>query len=109
VFELFHERYLADGGAGCSLLRIEVDLLERDEFAGLSVAPFEDLFRIASGFCCLEPGRLVVAVAFAALTVAYVPSPSFSNCWNDERWRLPSIVAAVDDARSIMKWGLGSG
>lgn len=31
-----------------------MNLLERDEFAGLSVAPFEDLFRTASGFYNLE-------------------------------------------------------
>lgn len=29
------------------------------------------------------------------LTVAYVPSPSFSNCWKDERWRLLSILVQV--------------
>lgn len=34
-----------------------MDLLQRDEFAGLSVASFEDLLQIGSG-CCLEAGRL---------------------------------------------------
>ena len=43
VFELFHQRDLADRRRGRAFFGVEVDLFERDEFAGLAVAPFEDL------------------------------------------------------------------
>lgn len=43
VLELFHQRYLADGGRWSAFFTVEVDLLQGDEFARLSVAAFEDL------------------------------------------------------------------
>jgi hypothetical protein len=45
VLELLHKGDLTDGGRGGALLRVEVDFLERDEFARLTVAALEDLNR----------------------------------------------------------------
>lgn len=45
VAQLLHERNLADGRRGRALLRVEVDLLEGDEFARLAVAALEYLGR----------------------------------------------------------------
>ena len=43
MLELFHEGDFADGGAGGAFFAVEVDFFEGDQFAGLSVAAFEDL------------------------------------------------------------------
>ena len=45
VLELFHEGNLADRGRGSALFGVEVDFLEGDQLAGLSVATFENLSR----------------------------------------------------------------
>lgn len=42
MLELLHQRDLADGSAGGALLRVEADLLEGDQLAGLAVAALED-------------------------------------------------------------------
>lgn len=43
VLELFHQRDFSDGSGRGTLLGVEVDLLESDEFACLAVAAFEYL------------------------------------------------------------------
>lgn len=43
VFELLHERDLADGSRRGPFFRVEMDLLERDELAGLAIPALEDL------------------------------------------------------------------
>lgn len=43
VAQLLHKGDFADGRRGRALLRVEVDLLEGDELAGLAVAALEDL------------------------------------------------------------------
>lgn len=47
VLQLLHQGDLADGCGGCAFFRIEVDLLEGNELAGLAVTPFEDLRMLA--------------------------------------------------------------
>ena len=47
VLQLFHEGYLADGGARGAFFGIEVDLLERYEVASLAIPSFENLHRLA--------------------------------------------------------------
>jgi len=61
VLQLLHEGYLADGGGGRALFRVEVDFLEGDIFARLAVAALEDLRRVSQ---CGENGQ------DGALTVA---------------------------------------
>jgi hypothetical protein len=46
VLELLHERDFADGGGGRALFRVEVDFFEGDEFAGLPISTFKDLWRL---------------------------------------------------------------
>ena len=48
VFELFHKRDFADGSAGCALFAVEVNFFQGDEFACLTVTPFEDLEEISA-------------------------------------------------------------
>lgn len=79
VLELLHERNLADGGTGRALFGVEVDLLQGDELAGLSVSAFEHLK------CTIKSvDTSGVQSNHDELTVAYVPSPSFSSCWKAE-------------------------
>ena len=70
MFELFHERDLADGGAGSSFFAIQVDLFQSNELASLAVTSFEDLTIKVSE---------VVQQQIDSLTVAYVPSPSYGT------------------------------
>lgn len=42
VLELLHEGDFADGGGGGAFFTVEVDFFQRDEFAGLAIAAFED-------------------------------------------------------------------
>lgn len=92
MLELLHERNLADGGAGRALLRIEMDFLQSNELARLSVATFEDLRRTESSekdsACGPERGH-------GELTVAYVPSPSFSSCWKADGLFLLILAASM--------------
>lgn len=48
VFELFHKRDFADGGAGGALFAVEVDFFQGDEFASLTITPFKDLEEISA-------------------------------------------------------------
>ena len=48
VFELFHKRDFADGGAGGTLFAVEVNFFQGDEFACLAITPFEDLEEISA-------------------------------------------------------------
>ncbi len=43
MFELFHQRDLADGRGRGAFFAVEVDFFERNEFARLAVPSFEDL------------------------------------------------------------------
>jgi hypothetical protein len=47
VLQLFHQRDFANGGAGGAFFEVEVDLLESNELAGLTVSSFEDLRSLA--------------------------------------------------------------
>lgn len=72
-----------------------MDFFQGNELSGLSVPAFEDLDKRGGkldetyGTDERAPPRLQNGVI--QLTVAYVPSPSFSNCWNELGCRLPSI------------------
>ena len=46
MFELFHKRDFADGGAGGALFAVEVNFFQGDKFACLAVTPFKDLEEI---------------------------------------------------------------
>jgi hypothetical protein len=43
VFQLLHQRDLADRGRGCAFFGIEVDLFQGYQFPSLPVSSFEDL------------------------------------------------------------------
>lgn len=60
--QLLHKGNFTDGGRGCALLRVEVNLLERDQLTRLAVAALEDLL-------CVNTGRIYLIVAHAC-TVA---------------------------------------
>lgn len=83
-----------------------MDFLERDELTGLPVAALENLRSNKTLASWLRTRWLF----WRKLTVAYVPSPSFSSCWKEERWRLPSMVAAtVRDVNSVRSLGCRQG
>ena len=42
-------------------------------------------------------------------TVAYVPSPSFSSCWNELGCRLPSMVVRWESDYGSVRSGRGGG
>ena len=64
VFELFHKRDFADGGAGGALFAVEVNFFQSNEFACLAVTPFKDLNKILAlgaandlrvkTYCCIS-------------------------------------------------------
>ena len=49
VLQFLHERDFTNGGRRRAFFRVEVDFLESNEFASLTVPPFEDLYR---GWLC---------------------------------------------------------
>lgn len=84
MFELFHQADLTNGSGWSSLLTVKVNFLERDELTSLAVSPLKNLLRdMVNHQLCQEFGEV------AAFTVAYVPSPNFSSCWNELGWRFP--------------------
>ena len=48
MFELFHKRDFADGGAGGAFFAVEVNFFQSDKFACLAVTPFKDLKKISA-------------------------------------------------------------
>ena len=45
MLELFHQRDLTNRGGWCAFFGIEMDFLERHQFAGLTISPFENLIK----------------------------------------------------------------
>lgn len=79
-----------------------MDLLQGNELARLAVAAFEDLEMLASASYArleCEGGKR---------TVAYVPSPSFSSCWNELGFLLSMAAMRVSVSRLWMLMELGS-
>lgn len=64
-------------------------LLEGYQFARLPIAALEHLRRVST---CT--GRACTLV-YILHTVAYVPSPSFSSCWNELGWRRLSMTGTT--------------
>jgi hypothetical protein len=98
MLQFLHQRDLTDCGRGCAFFRIEVDFLQRYQLSRLSVSAFENLgksakssnfgskIRRARSYLYSLPPHSSQAhhhVIASKRTVAYVPSPSFSSCWNE--------------------------
>ena len=95
VFELFHKRDFADGGARGALFAVEVNFFQGDEFACLAVTPFKDLEEISAigagrhprvkPYCCissLAQLRKVLVNGLAKGGGKQLPSPAAGMSWD---------------------------